>query len=171
MISAGCVARDLHTITPRPLERTCWRQFAAQWGDCTKSHIAPCNAIIIMIKSIVHRRTTPNSNKPMPETQDTRMPQRLERKDSFSELWERWSEALETYKAAQWWRQLQSKDHPGREQQVTDWETSCWQVGWKLCKWEQDSRQCFKAKRSKERDEGKNSQQNSHETHAPAPQT
>ena len=24
-----------------------------------------------------------------------------------------------------------SKDHPGRKQQVTDWETSCWQVCWK----------------------------------------
>ena len=29
VISARCVARDLHTIAPRPLERACWRQFAA----------------------------------------------------------------------------------------------------------------------------------------------
>ena len=43
-----CVARDLHTIVSRPLERTCWRQFAAQWGDCKKSRIGPLNAIIIM---------------------------------------------------------------------------------------------------------------------------
>ena len=30
VISAGCVARDLHTIAPWPLERTYWRHFAAQ---------------------------------------------------------------------------------------------------------------------------------------------
>ena len=29
VISARCVARDLHTIAPGPLERTYWRQFAA----------------------------------------------------------------------------------------------------------------------------------------------
>ena len=29
VISARCVARDLHTVAPGPLERTCWRQFAA----------------------------------------------------------------------------------------------------------------------------------------------
>ena len=28
MISAQCVACDLHTIAPRPLEHTCWRRFA-----------------------------------------------------------------------------------------------------------------------------------------------
>ena len=33
-MSARCVAHDLHTIAPRPLKRTWWRQFAAQWGDC-----------------------------------------------------------------------------------------------------------------------------------------
>ena len=32
--SAWCVARDLQTIAPGPLECTCWRRFAAQWGDC-----------------------------------------------------------------------------------------------------------------------------------------
>ena len=32
-ISARYVARDLHTVAPGPLERTCWRRFAAQWGD------------------------------------------------------------------------------------------------------------------------------------------
>ena len=51
MISAWCVAHDLHTIAPRPLERTCWKQFAALWGDCKKSRIAPLNAIIIMPKA------------------------------------------------------------------------------------------------------------------------
>ena len=30
VISARCVERDLHTIAPGPLERTCWRQFTAQ---------------------------------------------------------------------------------------------------------------------------------------------
>ena len=48
VISARCVARDLHTTVPGPLERTCWRRFAAQWGDCKKSRIAPLNAIIII---------------------------------------------------------------------------------------------------------------------------
>ena len=37
MISARCVALDLHTIAPTPLECTCWRWFAVQWGDCQKS--------------------------------------------------------------------------------------------------------------------------------------
>ena len=49
VISARCVTHDLHTNTPWPLERTCWRQFAAQWGDCKKSRIAPLNAIIIIM--------------------------------------------------------------------------------------------------------------------------
>ena len=30
---ARCVARDLHTIAPGPLERTCWRQFAFECDD------------------------------------------------------------------------------------------------------------------------------------------
>ena len=49
MISAQCVAHDLHTVAPGPLERVCWRQFAALWGDCKKSQIAPLNATIIII--------------------------------------------------------------------------------------------------------------------------
>ena len=36
VISAQCVAHDLHMIAPGPLERTCWRRFAAQWRDCKK---------------------------------------------------------------------------------------------------------------------------------------
>ena len=125
-------------------------------------------------KPILHRRTPPKLQQAKAKFlrhKDTRMLKRLERKNSFPRLWERWLKALETNKAAQWWWKLKSKDHPGREQQVTDWETSCWQVCWKLCKWEQDSHQRFKAERSKERDQGKNSQQNSCETHALAPQT
>ena len=35
-ISARCVARDLHTIAPGPLECKCWRQFETQRGDCKK---------------------------------------------------------------------------------------------------------------------------------------
>ena len=50
VISAQCVAHDLHSIAPGPLERACWRQFAALWGDCKKSRIAPLNAIIIILK-------------------------------------------------------------------------------------------------------------------------
>ena len=34
VISARCVARDLHTVAPWPLQRTYWRQFAVQWGYC-----------------------------------------------------------------------------------------------------------------------------------------
>ena len=34
MISIWCVGHDLHTTAPKPLERTCCRQFLAQWGDC-----------------------------------------------------------------------------------------------------------------------------------------
>ena len=49
VISALCAARDLHTIEPGPLERTCWRQFAARLGDRKKSRIAPFNAIIIIL--------------------------------------------------------------------------------------------------------------------------
>ena len=48
MICARCVARDLHKITSGPLERTCWRWFAAQRGDCKKSRTAPSNVIIIL---------------------------------------------------------------------------------------------------------------------------
>ena len=54
VISARCVARDLHTIAPGPLEHTCWRQFAALWGDCKKSRIAPLNVIIIIIIIMCH---------------------------------------------------------------------------------------------------------------------
>ena len=34
VISARCVANDLYTTEPGPLERTWWRRFAAQCGDC-----------------------------------------------------------------------------------------------------------------------------------------
>ena len=36
VICARCVAGDLHTIAPEPLECMCWRPFAVQWGDCKK---------------------------------------------------------------------------------------------------------------------------------------
>ena len=51
VISARCVARNLHTVAPGPLKRspTCRRQFAALRGDCKKSPIAPLNVIIINI--------------------------------------------------------------------------------------------------------------------------
>ena len=49
VISARCVARDLHTVAPGPLERACWRQFAALWGNSKKSPNAPLNAIIIIL--------------------------------------------------------------------------------------------------------------------------
>ena len=43
------VLDDLHTIVPGPLECTCWRQFAEQWGDWKKALTAPLNAIIIIV--------------------------------------------------------------------------------------------------------------------------
>ena len=49
VISARSVARDLHTVAPGLLERTCWRQFTALWGDCKKSRIAPLNAILLLL--------------------------------------------------------------------------------------------------------------------------
>ena len=36
-------------ITSGPLERVCWKHFAALSGDCKKSRIAPSNAIIVTI--------------------------------------------------------------------------------------------------------------------------
>ena len=48
-ISARCVARDLSTIAPHSLERTCLRQTAAQRGDSKKSQTVPFNAFIIVI--------------------------------------------------------------------------------------------------------------------------
>ena len=56
MMNVRCAARDLHTIAPGPLECTCWRWFAALWGDCKKSRKAPLNALIIIIilKSYSH---------------------------------------------------------------------------------------------------------------------
>ena len=53
VISARCVARDLHMIAPGPLERTYWKQFAALWGDCKKSRIVPFNVIIIIFIIII----------------------------------------------------------------------------------------------------------------------
>ena len=49
VISAQCVARNLHTIAPGPLEYTCWRRFAAHLRDCKQSRIAPLSAVIIII--------------------------------------------------------------------------------------------------------------------------
>ena len=53
VIGARCVARDFHTIVPWPLERTCWRQFAAQRENCKQSRTAPLNAIINIIISLL----------------------------------------------------------------------------------------------------------------------
>ena len=49
VIGARSVARDFHTIVPWPLQHTCWRQFAAQQGDCKKSQSAPFNAMMMII--------------------------------------------------------------------------------------------------------------------------
>ena len=52
MTSPLCAACDLHTNAPRPLESRCWRQFAAQRGDCKKSRIMPVSAITIIITNM-----------------------------------------------------------------------------------------------------------------------
>ena len=39
----------LHVIAPWPLERTCWRQFAAQGRDCRKSRIAPLKVVVVVV--------------------------------------------------------------------------------------------------------------------------
>ena len=49
VIGTGCVARDFHMIMPWPFAHTCWRQVAAQRGDCKKSLTVPLNAIIIVM--------------------------------------------------------------------------------------------------------------------------
>ena len=61
LISAWCVAHDLHAIAPWSLKCTCWRQFTAEWGDCKKSQIAPFNATIIIIIKYNNTNTT-NAN-------------------------------------------------------------------------------------------------------------
>ena len=55
-ISIWCVARDLRTIAPRPLECTCWRQFAALWGDCKKisNSAFECNYYYYYYKLVLH---------------------------------------------------------------------------------------------------------------------
>ena len=63
VISARCVARDLRTIAPGPLERACWRQFAALWRDCKKSRIEPLNAIIIICTLTTRTIETPRSKR------------------------------------------------------------------------------------------------------------
>ena len=53
MICTRSIARVLHMITPRPLERMCWRRSAALWGDCKKSGIAPFSAIINLLSLLL----------------------------------------------------------------------------------------------------------------------
>ena len=53
MTSAQCVAHDLHTVAPGSFERTSWRQFLMQGGDCKRSWIAPPNVNIITIIIII----------------------------------------------------------------------------------------------------------------------
>ena len=48
VVSAMCVARDLHTMALRPLECAYLRHFAAQW-DYKNSWIAPFSLITIII--------------------------------------------------------------------------------------------------------------------------
>ena len=69
VISARCVARDVLTIAPGPLEL--WRQFAALWGDCKTSRIAPLNAIIILLLlTWILLRLSSTISSPCPMTTD-----------------------------------------------------------------------------------------------------
>ena len=56
VVSTRCVAHDLHTTVPRPLERTYWRQFTGQSGDCKNSQIVPLNAIMMMMTMVMKVR-------------------------------------------------------------------------------------------------------------------
>ena len=49
VISTRCVARDLHTIVPGPLEHAYWETVRGVVRRLIKSQIAPLNAIIIII--------------------------------------------------------------------------------------------------------------------------
>ena len=73
VISTQCVAHDLHTISPWPLEHMCWRQFAVQWGDCKKkkSQIIPLNSITCHYYCYVYFRPF-NHQHGMPNTQSQR---------------------------------------------------------------------------------------------------
>ena len=49
MMTARCVARDLHTIAPWPLERTCWRWFMAQWGDHKNLELCLSMQVVVVV--------------------------------------------------------------------------------------------------------------------------
>ena len=53
MISARCVAHDLHTTALEPLDHTCWRQFAAQWLDRIKFQIAISVRLLTLLLLLV----------------------------------------------------------------------------------------------------------------------
>ena len=53
MISTRFFACDLHAVVPWLLERTCWRQFMAQQGDCKKSTTALLNTTLIIFIIII----------------------------------------------------------------------------------------------------------------------
>ena len=51
VINTWCVAHNLHTIAPWPLERTCWRQFVALRGDCwnLKLHLSMRLLLLLLL--------------------------------------------------------------------------------------------------------------------------
>ena len=53
VISACCVVHDLYSISPRPLERGCWKQFMAQWGDCNNHEL--CFSMWLLLLLLVVR--------------------------------------------------------------------------------------------------------------------
>ena len=52
VVSAQCVAHDVHMIVSWPLECTCWRQFVMLWEDCVQSGIVPFIVIVIILTVI-----------------------------------------------------------------------------------------------------------------------
>ena len=53
LINARCVACDLHTIAPWPLERTSWEKVRSAVRRLQKSYSAPLNAVIIITTIII----------------------------------------------------------------------------------------------------------------------
>ena len=71
-------------IVSWPLERTCWRQFAAQRGDCKKSRTAPLNysSILLLLQTGKHRLKEAESES---DRQTDRQTQRQTRGERHAE--------------------------------------------------------------------------------------
>ena len=57
--STQCVACYLHTILP--LERTCWKQFVVQWGDCKNLELCLSIGLWLLLLLLLLKETHPDS--------------------------------------------------------------------------------------------------------------